>query len=503
MQATTTPPGDFLYRRLSSDLEEKIRLGQLRAGEKLPSLRVLQQSLGLSLATVYQAYLELEKGGWIEARPRSGFYVRPLRLLNRLPPRPSPRASHPRQVQLAAITADVINASLDPELIPLGASILSPDLLPHKHLGRLIKRTAASNVGEMLTYAPLDGDPELRRIIARRLVGLLPGVRARDLLITNGCTEGVALALSVLARSGDVVAVEAPTHFGFLQLLREMGLKAVGVPADPRTGLDLSALAKVLDQYEVKACLVIPNFHNPLGALMPAEKREELVRLTNLRGVPLIEDDVYGEMHFGPRRPGLLKRFDRRDMVITCSSVSKVLAPGFRIGWCIPGERFGGPIRRLKSAMSMAAPTLQQRVVAEFLAGGAFDRYLRMLRGRLQRQVAETVLAVQHHFPAATRLAMPRGGNMLWLELPAGVSGVEVYRRGLDEGVSSVPGGAFAVDGGFGNYVRLSCTSPFDARVESGVATLGRITGELEQEARIATPSGRSSDDRGNRERAT
>jgi len=480
MEAQETQVAQFLYKKLSLELAGKIRQGQLRAGERLPSLRSLHQTLGLSLATVYQAYLELESGGLIEARPRSGFYVKAARLLDRPAPRPSPGTSRPRPVKLSAITAEVVEASLNPDLIPLGASTLSPDLLPHKHLGRLIKGLPAAGVREVLNYAPPEGDPELKRLVAGRLVGLLPGVGPGDLVITNGCMEGVALALSVLVRPGQVVAVETPTHFGFLQLLREMGLRAVGVPTDARTGLDLPALARILDRHQVKACLTIPNFHNPLGALMPQENREELVRMTNRRGVPVIEDDIYGEMHFGPRRPGLLKRFDRRDLVITCSSVSKALAPGFRVGWCLPGERFGGAVRRLKAALSMASPTLQQRVVARFMAGGAFDRYLRSLRTKLQRQVAETALAVQGYFPAATRLAPPQGGNMLWLELPAGVSGVEVYRQGLAKGVTSVPGPAFTVDGGFRNYLRLSCTSPFDERMEKGVAILGRIVGELE-----------------------
>lgn len=454
MEAQARQPVDFRYKRLARDVEGRIRRGEFRPGDKLPSLRQLHRRLGFSLATVYQAYVDLENAGLIESRPKSGFYVKAAGIVERPAPRHSKRMSQPRPVRLASITAEVISASLDPELIPLGASTLSTDLLPHKHLTRLIKAMPVSESKALLNYAPSEGDPELRRQLARRLVGLLPGVGAKDVLVTNGCMEAVALSLSALVEPGQIVAVESPSYFGFLQLIRELGLRAVPVPTDPCLGLDPEALARVLDEHRPHALLAIPNFQNPLGALMPEERKREIVDLTNRREIPVIEDDVYGDLHFGARRPGLLKSFDRRELVISCSSASKVLAPGFRIGWCVPGERFGAAIRRLKATVSIASPTLPQRVLCRFMSGGAFSRFLRSLRVKLQRQVAATALAVQRHFPESTRLALPQGGNLLWLELPSGVDGVEVYRRALEAGVSIVPGRAFSLGGGYNHYIR-------------------------------------------------
>lgn len=486
MKARAVPENDFLYKRLAGEMEAKIRRGEFRTGEKLPSLRNLKGKLGLSLATVYQAYLDLEAGGLIEVRPKSGFYVRAESILTRPAPRHSCRITRPRQIRLQAITSEVVNASLDPELIALGASTLSPKLLPHKHLSRIVKELLAERAEEMLNYAPPEGDADLRRLLAVRLTGLVPGVKSRDVLITNGCMEGVALALQALVKPGRVVAVESPTHFGFLQLLRALGIRGVAVPTDSRLGMDPQALAGIIDEYQVKAVLTIPNFHNPLGALMPEERKKELVRLTNERGVALIEDDIYGEMYFQPPRPSLLKSYDQRDLVITCSSVSKVLAPGFRIGWCIPGNRFGGAIKRLKAAVSMASPTLQQRAVARFLSSGAFDRYLRSLRTKVQHQLTETAVAVQHHFPKTARFTVPRGGNMLWTELPPDLDGAELYRRALSAGVSIVPGSAFTLNNGYKNYIRLSATAPFDERMEKGVALLGGLIREMEGGGPIA-----------------
>ncbi len=481
LKTENAPRNEFLYKRLAGEMEARIRGGEFRSGEKLPSLRELRNKLGLSLATVYQAYLDLEAGGLIEVRPKSGFYVRTENILDRPAPRHNHRITRPRQVRLQAITSEVVNDSLDPNLTALGASTLSPALLPHKHLGRIVRELLAERPQEMLNYAPPEGDAELRRFLAARLAGSVPGLESRDVLITNGCMEGVALALQALVEPGRVVALESPTHFGFLQLLRELGLRGVAVPTDSRLGLDPRALERVLDRYRVRAVLTIPNFHNPLGALMPEERKRELVRLTNERGVALIEDDVYGEMYFRPPRPSLLKSYDQRDLVVTCSSVSKVLAPGFRIGWCLPGRRLGGALKRLKAAVSMASPTLQQRAVARFLAGGAFDRYLRSLRTKVERQLAETALAVQRHFPETARFTVPRGGNMLWIELPPGLDGTELYRRALAGGVSIVPGPAFTLNKGYGNYIRLSATAPFDERMEKGVALLGRLIREMEE----------------------
>ncbi len=481
MKTQENPQNDFLYKRLAGEIEAKIRQGEFRPGERLPSLRSLESKLGLSLSTVYQAYLNLEAGGLVEARPKSGFYVRPEGIITKPPPRHSRRISRPRQIQLQAITSEVVNASLDPDLIALGASTLSPRLLPYKHLGRIVRELLSSRAQEMLNYAPPEGDAELRRLIAARLTGLVPGVESRDVLITNGCMEAVSLALQALVRPGQVVALESPTHFGFLQLLREMGLYGVAVPTDPREGMDPAALARILDRYRVGAVLTIPNFHNPLGALMPEERKKELVRLTNEREVVLIEDDIYGEMYFGEPRPSLLKSHDRRDLVITCSSVSKALAPGFRVGWCLPGERLAGPVGRLKAAVSMACPTLQQKAVARFISGGAFDRYLRSLKAKVKGQLAETALAVQRLFPEEVRFTVPQGGNMLWTELPPEVDGTELYRRALAAGVSIVPGAAFTLDGGYRNYIRLSATGPFDRRVERGVEILGRLIREMRE----------------------
>jgi len=469
---------DFLYKKLARELEGKIQRGEFKTGEKLPSLRQMHRKLGCSLSTVYQAYTTLETTGLIEARPKSGFIISPKKTHSRLPPRHHKRIFKPGPVQISGITADVVKASLDPNLVPLGASVISPKLLPHKHLNRITREILASDPTTSLPYAPPEGLPEMRRLIARRLTGVLPQVFSDDVLITNGCMEAVALALNLLVKPGDLVAVETPTHFGFLHLLNTMNIHAVGVPTDPQHGVLPASLAAVIKKYTIKACLLIPNFHNPLGALMPDEHKKEIVQLTGKHNIPVIEDDIYGELYFNERRPPLLKQYDTKELVITCSSVSKSLAAGFRVGWCVSGKRFKDELSQLKSAFSLCSPSLQQNVLSNYLSGGGYDRYLRSLRTKLRHQLVDTALAVERYFPASTRFTLPEGGNMLWIELPQNVNGVKLYQQALEKGVSIVPGQAFSSAGEFANFIRISATSPFDERVKEGIKILGELVSE-------------------------
>ena len=468
-------PQAFLYKQLAADIESQIRRGELQPGEKLPSLRTLQDKLGMSLNTVYQAYMELEAMGLVEAQAKSGFFIKENRILNMAAPRFARVPDPPSQVRLSAITNTVVANSLNPGLVPLGASTLSPDLLPQKHLARIMRGITPEQMEPLLQYAPSEGTQALRRKLTFRMLGLVQDIRERDVTITNGCTEAVALALLATTKRGDVVAVESPTHFGFLQLLRELGLLVMELPTDPLYGVVPEGLGQILRENKVRACLLMPNFQNPTGALMTDSRKEELVTILHEADIPVIEDDLYAEMYFGKKRPQLLKRWDQKGMVITCSSFSKVLAPGFRVGWVVANGKIAHRIQRLKAGFSMAAPTLQQYVLTRFMAEGALDRYLRLLRASVYNQVLKTAMAVQHAFPETCRLSIPQGGNMLWIELPPWADGTQLYQEALEKGISIVPGAAFSTTDNFRNYIRLSCTSPFSEPVEAAINTLGRL----------------------------
>jgi DNA-binding transcriptional MocR family regulator len=465
----------FRYKILAGDIERKIMDGTYHPGEKLPSIRRLHLQSNLSISTVYRAYMELETSGLIETRPKSGYYVSPIRLQELKAPVKTRTASTPRKVNLSSMINSVVSAINNPVLLPLGSTVIDTELLPFKRLARILKELSHQELKSLMSYTLSDGYPELRRKLALRTVGISGEISPEDIIITNGCMEAVALALMAVTRPGDTIAIEAPTNFSFLQLLKELGVLVMEVPADSRYGLDIDILENRLRVNPIKACLFMPNFHNPLGALMPEANKERLVRLMNAHGIPIIEDDISSELYFEGQRPTPLKAFDRRDLVLTCSSFSKTLAPGFRIGWIIPGKRFKEKVQTLKGGTSISTSALDQHLISRYLDGGAYERHLRSLRNSLKKQMLRTALSIQKHFPPGTRLAVPAGGSILWIQLHPEIDALEIYRRALARNISIIPGQVCSNSGQFRNCIQISCGLPFSPLLERGIATLGEL----------------------------
>ncbi len=470
------PPREaFRYRQLAGEIEKKIFDGLYQPGDRLPSIRSLHRQTNLSIATIYQAYLELEAAGVVEARPKSGYYVQPVAVQKLEVPVFSKKSSAPQRVSLAPAINSVVEAISNLRLVPLGNTAMDPALLPVKPLARILKSITQNEMRTLLTYSPSEGYPELRRQIALRTIGVITGIAPEDIIITNGCMEAVALALLAVTRPGDTVAIEAPTNFSFLQLLKELGLLVVEIATDPQEGVALDELEKNLNRNPVRACLFMPNFHNPLGALMPEAKKQRLVELLSAHGIPVIEDDISSQLYFGDQHPRPLKAYDHDGLVLTCSSFSKTLAPGLRLGWIIPGRRFSAKIRRLKAGITISTSTLDQLVVSRFLSGGGYERHLRTLRSALKKQVYRTAIEIQKHFPAQTRLALPRGGSLLWVQLPPAVDGLDVYQAAFDRHIAIIPGTVCSNSKRFRNCVQISCAAPFSPKVRGAIELLGAI----------------------------
>lgn len=469
----------FRYRHLAEEIEQKIMAGTYQPGERLPSIRRLHRQSNLSISTIYHAYTELENMGLVEARPKSGYYVNPVALQKLKVPRFETISHPPKKVKLSSMINSVVSAISNPRLLPFGSTVTDPALLPFKFFSRTLKGLSHSELKSMISYSLSEGYPELRRQITLRTVGVMDHIAPDDVIITNGCMEAIALSLLALTRPGDTVAVETPTNFGFLQLLKELGLMVMEVPTDPRYGVDLDELEKIVRLNRISACLFIPNFHNPLGAIMPDDQKRRLVELVHEYEVPIIEDSISSELYFNTQRPVPLKAFDRQDLVVTCSSFSKTLAPGLRIGWVLPGDRIKEKLQNLKAAISVTTSTLDQFLISKFLASGAYERHLRRLRNSLKKQIIRTAFSIQQHFPAETRLAIPSGGTLLWVQLPPRVDGLEVYREALDENIAIIPGVVCSNSGQFKNFIQISCGAPVTDRVERGIETLGDIVNKL------------------------
>jgi DNA-binding transcriptional MocR family regulator len=321
----------------------------------------------------------------------------------------------------------------------------------------------------------VEGLANLRRQIAQRMLGCPQEIVQGEITITNGCMEAVGLCLRAVAKAGDTVLVESPTFHCLLQLIEDLGMFALELPADPRRGIDGEDLQRAISRHRVAVCIFISNHQNPLGFALPAAEKKSLVQLLNEAQIPVIEDDIYGEMHFGEKRPATLKQFDREGLVLYCSSFSKTLSPGLRVGWTLPG-RYTGAVQRLKINTSITTAALGQFMLAEFLKTGAYDRHLRRLRMALKTQVNNAALAIGRYFPRDTRLTSPEGGLLLWVELPEGADSLRIFNAARGEGITFLPGVINSADPDrYRNCLRISCAQPWGKAHETAMATLGRL----------------------------
>lgn len=467
-----------LYEKLANDIAQSIRDGVLRVGDKLPSVRDACASRGVSPSTVFQAYYLLEARGLVRARPRSGYYVNTRS--DSLPPEPDTSCPDGESTELAISERifDILDSVRNREVTPLGSAFPSPLLFPLPRLAQAMA-THLKRQDPLATMEDLSpGNPGLRRQIALRYLIAGINVPASDIVITNGALEALNLCLQAVTQPGDTVIVEAPTFYGALQALERLGLKALEVPTHPRTGVDLGAIEAAIQRHAPKACWLMTQFQNPLGSLMPEEKKRQLVELLTRHDVALIEDDVYGELYFGTTRPVPAKAFDTQGLVLHCSSFSKCLAPGYRIGWASAG-RYTQRVQRLKLSSTLSASSPAQGAIAEYLEQGGYDRHLRRLRETLQTQQDLMANAIAREFPAGTRVTRPQGGFFLWLEMPAAVDALALHRQALARGISVAPGPIFSASGQFGNALRLNYGHLWD----EGQADAIRVLGEMARAA--------------------
>jgi len=465
------------YEALAQEIAESIARGQLRPGERVPSVREASRSRGVSPSTVFEAYYLLEARGLIEARPRSGYFVS-----HTSNGQQEPESSRPvikeRAVQVSELVFQVLGHAKDRALVPMGSAFPSPLLFPLPRLalatGKALRRLDPWRTVEDLS----PGSATLRRQIGLRYLGMGCGVDTEELVITNGAMEALNLCLESVARPGDLVAVESPTFYAALQALERHSLRAVEIATHPRTGIDVAALAAVMERHPVKACWLMPNFQNPLGSLMPDDAKQALVELLARREVPLIEDDVYGELYFGARKPRPAKAWDRAGGVLHCSSFSKTLAPGYRVGWVAAG-RYAGEVAQRKLMSSIAAPLPSQEGLSEYLEHGGYDRHLRQLRATLAQHRHATLRDIAKHFPPGTRATRPEGGYFIWVELPAKIDALELHRLALSQGISLAPGHLFSADHRFRHHVRINFGHPDHKDFHAALKTVGTIARAL------------------------
>jgi DNA-binding transcriptional MocR family regulator len=474
MIATAAKSAVPLYVTLADSLQQLVEQGTLRPGHRVPSVRRMALQRDVSISTVLQAYTVLENRGYLEARPQSGYYVRPRLPLDAPEPRMARPMAKASYVGVNDLTAEVVMRSAEPGLVPFGAACPDASLFPVKKLARLIGSAARSDAGAIGRYAMNWAYEPLTREIARRYLHAGASLAHDELVITIGCSEALNLSLRAVTKPGDTVAVETPAYFGILEIIQSLNLRVVEIPTDPRDGLSLEAFRDALKQHEVKALFVMPAFQNPLGTCMPDEKKEALYELLAEYDVPAIEDDIYGDLHFSERRPKPLKAWDRDGRVLLCSSFGKTLAPGLRVGWVAPG-RYLERVQRLKFTNTLGTPVVLQKTVSDFLRDGGYDHHLRSIRRAYQNQLHLFSQGILRYFPTGTRLSRPQGGFVLWVELPSRVDTLRLHGDALKQKINTAPGALFSVKDRYKNCLRMNCGLPWTAAIEAALKTLGDL----------------------------
>jgi len=464
-----------LYEGLAQSLTNLIESGTFQEGQRLPSIRDLSRQFGVSVNTVREAYGVLEVRRIIDSRPQSGYFVR-----RRAVPPASAGAvdwdvSDPHEVLPCAAREEYPSLVEGKPFQGLALAKAAPDvsLFPTRRLNAFLGAVSREAGEALIDYDTQKGVPELREAVAR--ISLEAGVRLGpdDFLITGGCLPAIAMAVDVLCRPGDTVAVESPTYSEFLKLFKSRDLKVLEIPTSPRDGMNLEVLEWALARHEIKAVLSVPTFNNPGAFTMPDHRKKSLVEILAGKGIPLIEDDAYGELSFSGRRSPACKSFDPSGSVIYCSSVSKTVSPGYRVGW-IAGGRWHDAIIQRKILSSASASLPAQKAVARYLSEGNYARHLRTLTRRLGDHCRAAADVVMGTFPEGTRFSPPDGGLFLWVELPKTVDTEELYALSVPEGIFFRPGVVFSAMGQYSHCLRLG-TGTWDPAVEASIARLGTL----------------------------
>lgn len=463
----------MLYRELASRLQRLIEDQVYPPGTALPGVRRLSQQHGVSVSTIVNACQELERLGLLEARPRSGFFVRTPPASSK-PPRTRTASRSPKAVTGQERVLQLIQAANNKKIVNLGAAIPDPSFMPAAAIEKAFRHVWREQRRRCIGYEFPPGAPELRTQVARHLASLQCEVSPDQVLITNSCQESIAIALKQITRPGDIVLLESPTYYGLLQVVEALGLKALEIPTDPEEGVSLGALKLALERWPVAACILVTNFSNPLGVCLSDERKQALLRILAQYNVPLVEDDIYGDLPFNGPRPRPMKSWDTRGLVYYCSSSSKTLAAGLRVGWMVAGQN---PKRAeyLQFINTVCVNTPAQLALAHLLEKGRYGRLMRQAGAEHACSVARFTERVTQLFPEGTRISRPSGGFVLWLELPHKIDTSELIEPALEAGVSFAPGKLFSATGKFSNCLRLNCAVRWDASVGRGLIALAKL----------------------------
>lgn len=475
---------NFLYEDIASHIEEEILNGVLQLGDKLPSVRMFSKQHNVSASTIFQAYYTLESKGLIEARPKSGYYViyQPKKYRSDIVNSNQKEIPAIHELTTDGMISHIVDLLSAENYTHLSSAKPDLSLLPTASLQKSVKSALTALGADILNYDHPSGNIHLRQSIAGQQIKLGKAYTTKDIVVTNGCTEALTLCLRATTKKGDIIISDSLTYYGIHQIIKDLGLKVIPIPIHTKTGLDLKFLKRSIEKFPVKACLLTTNFNNPTGKSLSTAQKKELVQLITKRQIPLIEDDVYGELYFGKHRPSTCKQFDTEGLVLYCSSFSKTLAPGYRVGYTIAGK-FTETVTRLKRIHSLGSSTLSQQALVGFLSKGRYPYHLKKLRHTLHANMLSYCKLIYQYFPEEIYFVPPTGGYILWIAFPEDFDSVALFEAAKMQNLIIAPGQIFSMNDSHKNYIRLSFSTPITEPIEKAIEVLGSLAKALIQKS--------------------
>ena len=468
----STPPGErvALYLQLALRLAQMVASGALQPGQRLPSVRDAAAQNNVSVATVVQALATLEEHRLVQPRARSGYFVAPASrakaaaLVRKI--RREPELPKAQSVAASAAPKSLVSFA--------GYSPKDRDFFDTDRIRVALSRATRLRRDTLAEYTSSVGTLALRNAVALRASHLGCALKAEDIVITSGCINAVALCLQAVTQPGDMVAIESPTFFGFLDLLESLHLKAIALPTEARSGLSLAALQLALDTQPIKALLLVPTLSNPLASVMPLTHKRALARLVAQYRVPLIEDVVFNDLLATDARRRAVKAYDSEGWVMTCGSFAKTVAPGIRLGWVDAG-RWSKQVGTLKSVQGAATNAVLEHALADLLTQGSYESHLRRLCLLMKQRLGQARKLIQSSFPSGTRVNDPPAGYTLWVELPAVVDSMRLFDACQAQGIVVGPGQLFCASHRYRHCLRLSFSGFWGPMEQAALLEVGRL----------------------------
>jgi len=392
-------------------------------------------------------------------------------------------ASRTENMHSSAIR-EILKFTQRPEIISFAGGLPAPELFPVKEILEAAQRVLETNGSDALQYAVTEGFPPLRDLIVRHISRYEIYCAPDNVLITAGSQQALDLIGKVLINPGDKIVVEEPTYLGALQAWNTYEADYLTVPTDD-DGMRMDALEETLAHNKVKFIYALPNFQNPSGITMSAERRSQLVALADRFDVPIIEDDPYGQLRYEGKNEKPLVVLDGhnnrpiecrenfiRGNVIYLSTFSKTLAPGFRVAWMVGPTEVISRMTFAKQGTDLHTGTLAQMIAYETARGGFLDNHVKVLR-KVYRERRDLMLELMEEcFPEGVTWTRPKGGLFLWVRLPEGMSSTRLLERAITYQVAFVPGGPFYPHGGGENTFRMNFSNANPQQIEEGIKRL-------------------------------